>query len=167
MSQIQRELMETTPFKWLLRLEQPLHISLVILRELISRWCIANQCFWIREFLVPFSLFDVCMTLRLGETSKEVTLEYGDAPFMNRLFNGSEITINSVLAKLRDSDVKKDKNVEDFCRLYIILAFGTFYFPRSSITIKAFPFHLLQNVHNLNMYNWGAVVHNFLIQRLS
>jgi len=121
--------METTPFKWLLRLEQPLHISSVILRKLISKCSSADQCFQIREFLVPFSLFDVCMTLGLGVTGEEVTLEYGDSAFMNRLFNGSEITANFVLAKLRDSDVKKDENVEDFCRLYIILALGTFYFP--------------------------------------
>jgi len=72
-----------------------------------------------------------------------------------------------VLAKLRDPDVNKDENVEDFCRLYIILALGTFYFPRSSITINALLFHLLQNVHNLNMFNWGAAVHNFLIQSLN
>jgi len=117
--------------------------------------------------LVPFSPFDVCITLGLRLTGQEVSLEYGDAPFMNRLFNGSEITINMVLAKLGDPDVNKDKNVEDFCRLYIILALGTFYFPRSSITINAFPFNLLQNVHNLNMYNWGAAVHKFLIQSLN
>ena len=103
----------------------------------------------------------------LGVTGEEVTLEYGDAAFMNRLFNGSEMTTNLVLVKLRDSDVKKDENVKDFCRLYIILVLGMFYFPRSSITINAFPFHLLQNVHNLNMYNWRAAVHNFLIQSLN
>jgi len=159
--------METTPFKWLLCLDQPLHVLSVVLRELISRWCIANHSFRIREFLIPFSPFDVCITLGLWVTGEEVTLEYGDAPFMKSLFNGSEITINLVLAKLRDPDVNKDENVEDFCRLYIILALGTFYFPRSSITMNALPFHLLQNVHNLNMYNWGAAVHNFLIQSLN
>ena len=161
MSPIQRELIEITPFKWLMRLDQPLHISSVVLRELISRWCIAEQSFRIREFLVPFSPFDVCITLGLRLTGQEVSLEYSDAPFMNRLFNGSEITINMVLAKLGDPNVNKDENVEDFCRLYIILALGTFYFPRASITINAFPFNLLQNVHNLNMYNWGAAVHKF------
>jgi len=159
--------MELTPFKWLLRLDQPLHISSVVLLELINRWCIADQSFRIREFFVSFSPFDVCITLGLWVTGEEVTLKYGDAPFMNSLFNGSEITINLVLAKLHDPDVNKDENVEDFCRLYIILALGTFYFPWSSITINALPFHLLQNVHNLNMYNWGAAVHNFSIQSLN
>jgi len=153
MSPIQRELIETTPFKWLMRLDQPLYISSVVLHELISRWCIVEQSFRIRKFLVPFSPFDVCITLGLRVTGQEVTLEYGDAPFMNRLFNGSEITINIVLAKLRDPDVNKDENVEDFYRLYIILALGMFYFPWSSININAFPFHLLQNVYNLYMYN--------------
>jgi len=115
MSPIQRELIQTTPFKWLMRLDQPLHISSVVLSELISRWCIAEQSFRIREFLVPFSSFNVCITLRLRLTGQKVSLEYGDAPFMNRLFNGSEITINMVLAKLGDPDVNKDENVEDFC----------------------------------------------------
>jgi len=78
--------METTPFKWLLRLDQPLHVSSVVLRKLISRWCIADQSFRIREFLVPFSPFDVCITLGLRVTGEEVTLEYGDAPFMKSLF---------------------------------------------------------------------------------
>jgi len=57
------------------------------------------------------------ITLGLRVTGEEVTLKYGDALFMNSLFNGSEITINLVLAKLRDPDVNKDENVEDFCRL--------------------------------------------------
>jgi len=113
--------METTQFKWLLRLDQPLHVSSVVLRKLISRWCIADQSFRIREFLVPFSPFNVCITLGLRVTGEEVTLEYGNAPFMNSLFNGSKITINLVLPNLRDPDVNKDENVEDFSRLYIIL----------------------------------------------
>jgi len=94
-----------------------------------TRWCSADQRFRIREFLTPFSLFEVCITLGLGVTSEEVILEYGDAAFMNRLFNKSEITTNLMFAKLRDSDVKKDENVKNFCRLYIILALVTFYFP--------------------------------------
>jgi len=92
MSPIQRQMTDTTPFKWLLRLEQPLHILSVVLRELISRWCSVDQSFQIRGFLVPFSLFDVCMTLGQGVTGEEVALQDGGAAFTNCLLNGSEIT---------------------------------------------------------------------------
>jgi len=72
-----------------------------------------------------------------------------------------------ILAKLLGSGVNNDENVEDFCRLYIFLALATFYFSRSSRNNSTIYFHLLENVQNLNMYNWGAVVHSFLVQSLN
>jgi len=66
LSSCQHKRIESTPFKWLLRLEQPLNISSTILKELVRRWSAEDQCFRIRQHLVPFSTFDVCISLGLG-----------------------------------------------------------------------------------------------------
>jgi len=66
MSPFQRQKLETTPFNWLLCLEEPLQISNVVVRELVSRWSNIDLCFRIRVYLVPFSVFDECLYLGLG-----------------------------------------------------------------------------------------------------
>jgi len=78
--------------------------------------------------------------LGLRVTGQEVTLEDGGASFVKQLFHGTDIATNLNLAKLRDSDINNDENVEDFCRLYVLLALATFYFPRSSRNISTIPF---------------------------
>ena len=51
MSPFQRQKLETIPFKWLLCLEEPLQISNVVVKELVSRWSSIDLCFRIREYL--------------------------------------------------------------------------------------------------------------------
>ena len=43
-SPFQRQKLETTPFKWLLCLEEPLQISNVVVKELVSRWSSIDLC---------------------------------------------------------------------------------------------------------------------------
>jgi len=141
-------------------LEEPLQISNVV-RELVSRWSSIDLCFWVREYLVPFSVFDVCLYLGLGVVGEEVNFEHCAPDVVNKLFHDNDITVNTILAKLRDITVNREENVDDFCRLYIFLAFCTFYFPHSSRTITTIPFACLDE------YNWGAAVYGFLVQSLN
>jgi len=69
----QRAKLERTPFKWLVRMTQPINTSCPLLRELVSRWSPNYQSFRIREFLIPLSSLDVCMGLGLGITGQEVS----------------------------------------------------------------------------------------------
>ena len=48
-----------TPFKWMLQLEDELDILSPFLHELISRCSGHNNCFRIRQHLMPFKVMDV------------------------------------------------------------------------------------------------------------
>jgi len=58
------------------------------------------------------------------------------------------------------------KNLDEFCRLYILLAFAIFYFPRTSRTVCTYLFYLLDNLEDLNVYNWGGAVLSMLMSSL-
>jgi len=44
-------------------MEEPLKICSALLLELVSRWSLENKSFRIREHLVSFNVFDVCVVL--------------------------------------------------------------------------------------------------------
>jgi len=44
------------------------------------------------------------------------------------------------------------------------LCFALLYFPRTSRTVTNMPFRLLDNLDNLNQYNWSRSVHSFLVE---
>ena len=137
-------------------MEEPLQISNVVVKELVSRWSSIDHCLRIKEYLVPFFVFDVCLYLGLGVVGEEVNFEHCAPGVVNKLFQDNDIIVNTILAKLRDITVNREENVADFCRLYLLLAFCTFYFPCSSRTITTVPFACLDNLDNLYIYNWGG-----------
>jgi len=100
---------ETTPFKWLVGLQEPLNISSTILKELVSRWSAEDQYFTIRQHLVPFSPFDVYITLGLGISGINVELQDDEGGIVKKLFGGEDITIASIVKKLTDSKIRKKK----------------------------------------------------------
>ena len=109
----------------------------------------------------------VAMNLGFGVVGEEVNFEHYAPGMVNKLFQDNDITVNSILGKLRDITINREENVDDFCRLYILLSFCNFYFPRSSRIITTIPFACLDNLDNLYIYNWGAAVHGFLVQSLN
>ena len=84
MSPFQRQKLETTPFKWLLCLEEPLQISNVVVMKLVSRWSSIDLCFQIREYLVSFFVFEVCLYLGLGVVGEEVNFEHCAPGMINK-----------------------------------------------------------------------------------
>ena len=116
MHDFQRAKLEKTPFKWLVRMAEPINISCPLLRELVNRWSPNEQSFRIREFLVPLSGLDVCMGLGLGITGEEVSFDDNNIGLVTNLFNGQNITVLGILEKLNDRKINVKKNVDDFCR---------------------------------------------------
>ena len=47
-----------------------------------------------------------------------------------------------------------------------MLAFAVFYFSRTSRTVCTYPFYLLDNLEDLNVYNWGGAVLSMLMSSL-
>jgi len=166
MHDFQRAKLEKTPFKWLVRMAEPINISCPLLRELVNRWSPNEQSFKIREFLVSLSSLDVCMGLDLGITGEEVSFDDNNIGLVTNLFNGQDITVLGILEKLNDRKINVKKHVDDFRRLYILLAFTVFYFPRTSKTVSTYLFNLLDSLEDLNVYNWGGAVLSMLISSL-
>ena len=61
----------------MLHLEEEFDISSPLLRELISRWSVDDNCFRIRQHLVPFKVVDVCFALGLRVVGEELCLQDG------------------------------------------------------------------------------------------
>ena len=146
-------------------LKEPLNISSSILKELVSRWSAEHQSFRVRQHLVPFSPYDVCITLGLGISGINVELQDDEGGIVKKLFGGEDTTIASIVKKLNDTKLRK-KDVDVLCRLYILLGFVVFYFPRTSRSFLSFPFSLLDNLDSLSMYNWGEAAHGLPVSSL-
>ena len=142
-------------------MEEPLKICNALLLELVSRWSADNKSFRIREHLVPFNIFDVCVVLGLSVRRQDVSFDSCIVGLVNNLFNNEDITIEKIVIKLQEED-----NVDNYCRLYILLLFSVFYFPRTSRTVTTFPFSLLDNLQSLHLWNWCEAVHSLLVKSL-
>ena len=93
-------------------MQKPIQISSAILQELVSRWCTQNKSFMIREHLVPFNVFDVCIVLGLGVIKESVRLEDGSVRLVKNLFNDKDTTISRTVLKLSESTVNDEKIVD-------------------------------------------------------
>ncbi|XP_017438124.1 uncharacterized protein LOC108344169 [Vigna angularis] len=58
------------------------------------------------------------------------------------------------------NDLFKDEDIT-------IFSFGAFYFPRNSNVINSVPFSKLDNINDLNIYNWGDDVHGLIVSSLN
>jgi len=66
----------------------------------------------IREHLVPFNVFDVCIVLGLGVIKESVRLEDGSVRLVKNLFNDKDTTISRTVLKLSESTVNDEKIVD-------------------------------------------------------
>ncbi|XP_052735528.1 uncharacterized protein LOC128197514 [Vigna angularis] len=167
LSSFQKERLKSTPFKWLVDMVDDMVISSPILIELISRWDVVHKAFRIRENLVPFRVDEVCFFLGLPNVGESVNLENDVGGIVNDLFKDEDITILSIMEKMKHKTFKSKRSVDMFCRLYILLGFGAFYFPRNSNVINSVPFSKLDNINDLNIYNWGDAVHGLIVSSLN
>ncbi|KAI5409025.1 hypothetical protein KIW84_054733 [Lathyrus oleraceus] len=115
LTKTQRAHIECTPFKWAMDISNNFSISGGLLWELVSRWDVRSRGFRVRDRIVPFTPVDVSFALGLSIV-------------------GAEVTINNIRKQLRCHK----KKLVNFVRLYILLAFAEFYFPKTGNKIWAF-----------------------------
>jgi len=115
----------------------------------------------IREHLVLFNIFYICVVLGLAVSGEEVSFDNCTHGLVKNLFSKEEITIDKIVVKLREKD-----NVNNYSRLYIFLVFLVFYFPCTSRIVSTFPFSLLDNLESLHLWNWGEAVHSLMVKTL-
>lgn len=146
-----------------------LEIYCPLLWELLMRWVDRRRGFNITNKVVLFTPLDVCISLGLPIVKREplTIFEEGECQTM-QLCGGKPITIEKIWQTLQQDYLQLDDEVENFTRLYILLAFAEFYFP---IPCRGRPIFggyipLLDNVHDIDMYNWGLAVYEFLVNGL-
>lgn len=108
-----------------------LQISSLLLWELVSRCDERSGGFRVRGRVVTFTPIDVCFTVGLLVVGERVIVDENEECNTLTLFEGVEVTVDGIVDMLR---VFED-DVANFCRLYILLAFGELYFPRSGTGI--------------------------------
>ncbi|KAI5429297.1 hypothetical protein KIW84_034062 [Lathyrus oleraceus] len=78
------------------------------------------------------------------------------------LFKGADITINNIRKQLR----YHKKKLVNFVRLYILLAFAEFYFPKTGNKVFTGFVKQLDDLDSLDAHSWGIVVYNFVVSSL-
>lgn len=171
MSPAQISRIEATPFKWMLSFPEKLKISEILLRELARRWDKRCGAFRIQNRIVSFTHLDVCFALGLSIIGDDVQFVENPESETQKLFGGKQITRETILDQL--GKLSGPGDVDDFCRLYILLGLTQFYFPNTSTLLGATtPLHcecikLLDDLSTLGNYNWGVAVYNCLVDSLT
>jgi len=157
-----------TPFRWCVDMVKPLDINGVLLKHTLSWWVPEHESICIRQHLVRLSVLDVCVCLGLNAVGVDVEFNSVVCGVIKSLFEHEPITIDDIVNRiyfyLQSGDDNDIDNVDNVCRLYLLLCFALLYFPRTSRTVTNMPFTLLDNLDNLNQYNWSRSVHSFLVE---
>ena len=162
-----RKRIQATPFRWCLEVDNALEINCPLLREVLRRWVPQGEYIRVGQHLVGLSVYDVCVCLGLSMVGKCVEFDDDVSGVVGSLFEKKPITLRDIINKIKNLVVSDDDDVDNAYRLYLLLCFTVFYFPRTSRTVTNMPFKVLDNVDNLSEYNWAESVHSFLISALN
>ncbi|CAJ2654776.1 unnamed protein product [Trifolium pratense] len=114
---------------------------------------------------IRFTPLDVCYALGLRILGQKFDLTENTKSCSNKLFDGRVISKQSICDKL--DKLSRDVDVEDFCRLYILLGLEEFYFPTSSPNVQTWYFKYLDDLDSIGKYNWGLAVYETLSKSLN
>ena len=157
-----------TPFRWCVEMVKPLDINGVLLKHTLSRCVLEHESICIRQHLVQLFVLDVCVCLGLNAIGVDVEFNSVVCGVIESLLEHQPITIDDIVNRiyfyLQSDDDDDNDNVDNVCHLYLLLCFALLYFSRTSRTVTNMPFRLLDNLDNLNQYNWSRSVHRFLVE---
>ncbi|CAL5208345.1 unnamed protein product [Lathyrus oleraceus] len=137
-------------------------ISGGLLWKLVSRWDVRSRGFRVRDRIVPFTPVDVSFALGLSIVGKSLVVEEDQQCQTLDLFKGDEVTINNIHKQLRCHK----KKLVNFVRLYILLAFAEFYFPKTGNKVFTRFLKQLDDLDSLDAHSWGIAVYNFVVSSL-
>ncbi|XP_050891510.1 uncharacterized protein LOC127097032 [Lathyrus oleraceus] len=131
-------------------------------QELVSRWDVRSRGFRVRDRIVPFTPVDVSFALGLSIVGKSLVVEEDQQCETLDIFKGDDVTINNIRKQLRCHK----KKLVNFVRLYILLAFVEFYFPKTGNKVFTRFVKKLDDFDSLDAHSWGIVVYNFVVSSL-
>ncbi|XP_057427887.1 uncharacterized protein LOC130721162 isoform X2 [Lotus japonicus] len=161
LSDLQKAQINATPFKWLMNIPEKIPINGNLLYELVTRWVGRRLGFTIRSAVVPFTPLDVCFATGLRIVGESVIFDQDEECHTTSLFNGKKITIPIIVEQLKKFNCAED--VEDFCRLYILLGLAEFYCPNTKSTVHSGLLRTLDDLSSLDKYSWGVFVYDVLV----
>ncbi|KAG2397434.1 uncharacterized protein HKW66_Vig0143300 [Vigna angularis] len=94
-----------TPFKWCLYMNNPIKLCTPLLKEMVRRWVGRNECFVLKQRMVPFTVGDVCMGLGLGVGGLDVKFDdnFGDNIENLYQYNWAKVVHTFVVNSLRNA----------------------------------------------------------------
>ncbi|KAG2389780.1 Arabinogalactan peptide 16 [Vigna angularis] len=147
-----------TPFKWCFDIGSPLKVNLKLLKEMVCRWVGHHQCFRVSQHMVPFNVLDVFMTFGLEIGGLDVPNDESLVSMVGGMFNPKTTTLKE-LRNMFDMIVHNDEiEVDVVCRLYLLVCFVVFYFPRKSMYVSNMPCAMLDDLDCLGQYDWASTV---------
>lgn len=161
----QKARIQSTPFRWTIQMGETLELSCPLLLELLYRWDEHLKGFRVGSRLVKFTLLHVCFALGLRIVGERVLMHDPEESHTRSLFEGKDITIPTIVEQLKL--FQRDEQVDDFCRLYLFLAFSVFYFPKTTSPVNGALLSMLDNLDALDQYNWGAAIYDSLSASLT
>ncbi|XP_068504404.1 uncharacterized protein [Phaseolus vulgaris] len=161
----QKSIIQSTPFGWLLFVREDIKLSRGLLSKLCSSWVERKQCFSIQNQFVSFSLVDVCLGVGLRVGGRKIDLRKSSIiSHIRSFFEEGHVTVEmiySVILKLGN-----DISLEDFCKLYVLLGLSEFILPTRLGLVHYGLFNLVDDLDKLDMYNWGGLVYEILVDSL-
>jgi len=151
-----------TPFSWFMDLEDKVKLNRKLLTGLCTRWVERRLCFMIRSDLVSFTTLDVCVLLglRIGGCVVDLQRESQDSP-IRKLFPSTHVYVKMIFDEIQKR--RNDVNVDDFCKLYVLLGLSEFLLPTVSGSVFGGLFSIVDELGELCNYNWGTTVFQFLV----
>ncbi|KOM41448.1 hypothetical protein LR48_Vigan04g164600 [Vigna angularis] len=135
--QSDRTRIEETPFKWCLYMNSPIEFCSPLFKEMVRRWVCRNECFVLKQTMVPFTVGDVCTGLGLGVGGLDVNFDDNFDAVVCHQFSSKSFTLKDVIHKIKHSKA-----------------------------VSNMPFTVLDNIDNLYQYNWTKAVHTFVVNSL-
>lgn len=162
-----------TPFTFVVDLHSTIKVNAPLLNELVMRLDESSLGFHIRNVLVPFTTLDLCIAIGLLVKGLVVTLEDSRDCLGKQIMEGHKLRefhqdkkeVNTSDIRERMKHFQEEDDVDNFCRLYILLAFFVFYFPRTKYkSLRNLALPLLDNMDDLHKFNWGGAVYCDLVE---
>ncbi|KAG2391192.1 uncharacterized protein HKW66_Vig0130470 [Vigna angularis] len=156
-----------TPFKWCLEIGDPLEVNLKLLKKMVRRWVPHHQSFRVSQHLVPFNVQDVFMTLGLGVGGLEVPFDESVVGKVGESFNSKCTKLKDLIDMFNVLVGNDDSEVDRVCRLYVLVCFVVFFFPRKARYVSNMPCSVLDDLDSLSSYDWSSAVHRYLVDSLN
>ena len=164
LSEDQKLCIQRTPFWWFTLLNDSVKISKNVLGVLCNLWVERRGGFLLNSIIVPFKLLDVCLGLGLRIIGDVVDLDEVVIESLCRNIFSEKVTVGVIYNYLLNHS--ECVEVDDFCRLYILIGIFEFLLPNRNATVFPILFNIVDDLKSLCQYNWGRVVYEYLVGSL-